>query len=263
MIIIPVYAVFWVKTSYRSAIHGSEFLPRWSVSLVKLIPLKNTFFLLEVIHPFSTFCAAWSLAQTSTLPYANLSTWKSKACLLAIFKKNTHFRAIFLSYCLPRKHNGHLNFFPLPNTFLENVIFLAVLTSHLSMKHYIHYFFLLLKSFLCFWNCFFPFSYSLHQGVFFGWGTFSQFRITTFKHSESLLQQKVKRKTMWRNSTLGREMNLCSPLWACLQTAYSDRISPNQHISVSVMTPCPHMCSGCSHLPLRKNTHLVRKSETG
>lgn len=58
--------------------------------------------------------------------------------------KNTHFRVIFLSCCLPRKHDGHLNFFPLPDTFLENVTFLVVLTSCLSMKHY-HYFFLLLR----------------------------------------------------------------------------------------------------------------------
>lgn len=176
--------------------------------------------------------------------------------------KNTHFRAIFLSCCLPRKHNGHLNFFPLPGTFLEKVIFLPVLTPHLFMKHYIHYFFLILKPFLCFWIYFLLFSCSLHRGVFFGLRIFSEFRITAFKHSESLLQQKVKRKMRWRNSTLGREMNLCSPLWACLQTANSDRIAPNQHISGSVMTPCPHMYSGYSHLPLRKNTHLVRKSET-
>lgn len=59
--------------------------------------------------------------------------------------KNTHFRALFLSCCLPRKHNGYLNFFPLPDTFLENVTFLAVFTSWLSMKHCTHYFFLFLK----------------------------------------------------------------------------------------------------------------------
>lgn len=157
--------------------------------------------------------------------------------------KNTHFRAIFLSCCLPRKHNGHLNFFPLPDTFLENVTFLAVFTSCLSMKHYTHYFFLFLKPSLCFWIYFCLFSCILHQGVFFGLGAFSEFRITAFKHSESLLQQKVKRKATWRNSTLAREMNLCSLLWACLQTASSDRIAPSQHISVSVMAPCPHMQS--------------------
>lgn len=111
------------------------------------------------------------------------------------------------------------------------------------------------KTFSLFLNLLFLFLCSLQQGVFFGLGAFSEFRITAFKHSDSLLRQKVKRKTMWRNSILGRGTNLCSPLWACLKTASSDRIAPNQHISISVMTSCPHMQSIIT-CPLRKKYSL-------
>lgn len=122
--------------------------------------------------------------------------------------------------------------------------FLAVFNC-LSVKHFIHYFFLFLKRSLCFWIYFCLFSHSLHQGVFFGLGVFGEFRVTAFKHSESLLQQKVRIKTMWRDSTRGRERNPCSPLSACLHISlpahHSDRIAPSRHISVSVMAPCPHV----------------------
>lgn len=118
---------------YRPAIRGSEVFPLWLVSFLKLIPFKSTFFLLDVIHPFGMFRAAWSLAQTTTLLYANLNRWKSSACLLAIFKKIATSGPSFFPIAFPEKVMVTWAFSPC--WYISGKCHLSGSFNCLSMKH--------------------------------------------------------------------------------------------------------------------------------